>query len=185
MDKKTGRKAMRAALEKLDEKERKEISERLQQNLFQTDLWNNAEVIGVYLSVGTEWDTRGIIRQALEEGKRVCIPKTLPETREMVFYQVEDSSQVAPGHWGLDEPIVEKTTPVSKQDIDLLIVPGLLFTRTGYRIGQGGGYYDRFLADFINPTVSLLHTNQLVESIQIEHFDIPINYLITEEGMIS
>lgn len=185
MDKKTARKTMRVALETLSEKERADISEQLQTNLYATDLWKNADMIGLYLSVGTEWDTRAIIKQARAEGKRVCIPKTMPETWEMIFYQVDDLSQVGPGHWGLDEPIVETTVPVAKEDIALLIVPGLIYTRDGYRVGQGGGYYDRFLTDFINPTVSLLHSNQLVSSLQIEHFDIPINYLITEEGLLS
>lgn len=88
------------------------------------------------------------------------------------------------GYFGLDEPDVKKTTPVKKDAIDLLIVPGLVFTKKGYRVGFGGGYYDRYLTDFTQPTVSLVHTKQFVEDFPIEPFDIPVQYLVTEKGII-
>jgi len=179
------RKAMIAARSEIEEAERMEISTQLQEQLYQTDLWKNAETIGVYLSVGKEWDTRDIVERALAQGKNIVVPKTIPDSKELVFYQLEDASQTVAGHFGLEEPDVDKTTPVNKNEIDLLIVPGLVFTRNGYRIGFGGGYYDRFLANFIHPTASLVHTNQLIDTFPIESFDIPVNYLITEKGLIE
>lgn len=176
---------MLLSLSKLDETERIDVSNQIQKHLFESDLWKNAQTIGVHLSVGHEWDTREIVGRAFEEGRAVVIPKTIPDKRELEFYRITDFDQTAIGHFDLEEPDVEMTERVKKDDIDLLIVPGVAFTKNGYRIGVGGGYYDRFLTDFIHPTVSLLHTNQLVDTFPIEPFDIPVMYLITEEGIID
>lgn len=183
--KKSIRKAMIAAFAQISKRERKQISKQLQEELFKSDLWEKAETIGVYLSIGSEWDTRKIVEQALLEGKNVAVPKTVPDMKELIFYQITDPSQTMTGHFGLEEPIVEETTALDKDAIDLLIVPGLVFTREGYRIGFGGGYYDRYLTDFIHTTVSLVHTNQLIDTFEIEPFDIPVNYLITENGIMN
>lgn len=180
------RKAMRTAFSKIDEKEHDDISDELQAVLFASDLWQKSKTIGLYLSVGKEWDTRNIVNRAFEEDKRVAVPKSIHDSKELIFYEITDWSQVIEnGYYGLDEPDVEQTHPLDKDDIDLLIVPGLVFTKNGYRVGFGGGYYDRFLTDFIHSTASLVHTKQIVESFPIESFDIPVNYLITEQGIIG
>lgn len=184
-DKKTLREEMMAKMAELSAEKRAEISQKLQMALFQTELWDNANTIGVNLSVENEWDTRNIVAEALRTGKRVVVPKTIPETKTLVFFHILDENHIEAGNFGLIEPIVEKTIPVDKNEIDLLIVPGLAFTKEGYRIGHGAGYYDRFLADFIHPTISLVATQQFIESFPIEAFDIPINYIITEEGILA
>lgn len=176
---------MQLSLSKIEEKEREEISKQIQSHLFKTDLWRNAQTIGVHLSLEEEWDTREIIKRAFEEGRSVVIPKTIPDTKELIFYEITDLSQTVEGPFNLEEPDTEITQPVNKDSIDLLIVPGLAFTKNGYRIGFGGGYYDRYLADFIHPTVSLLHSNQIIDTFPIEPYDIPVNYLLTEEGLID
>lgn len=184
-EKKLARKTMLLSLSKIDETERNEISNQIQQHLFQSDLWRDAQTIGVHLSMGNEWDTREIVGRAFEEGRSVVIPKTIPDTKELVFYRIANLNQTVMGPFNLEEPDVELTEPVDKDDIDLLIVPGLVFTRNGYRIGFGGGYYDRFLANFVHPTVSILHSSQIVDTFAVEHFDIPVNYLVTEKGIID
>jgi len=183
--KKTIRKAMMTAFKQIDEKERMDISSQLQEHLFQSSLWADTETIGVYLSLGKEWDTRNIVEQALLEGKNVAVPMTIPDSKELIFYQITDPSQTIQGNFGLEEPDITMTEPVDKDAIDLLLVPGLVFTQNGYRVGFGGGYYDRYLADFIHTTASLVHTNQFVETFPIEPFDIPVNYLITEQGILG
>lgn len=178
------RTAMKDAFAKIDKIEHQKISQQLHKVLFASDLWKNAETIGTYLSIGTEWDTRAIVDQALAEGKKVTVPKTDHKTKALVFYEMTDWSQILKdGYFGLDEPNPEMTSPIDKNAINLLLVPGLVFTRNGYRVGFGGGYYDRYLKDFIHPTISLVHTNQLVDNFPIEPFDIPVHYLVTEEGI--
>lgn len=184
-DKKVLRESMIEELGKLEEQERLVISERLHEGLFQSELWKNAETIGIYISFGNEWDTKNIIEEAFRSGKNIAIPKTIPATKQMDFYQITDWSQVRKGHFGIQEPIVEKVAYVEKDKIDLLIVPGLIFSKDGYRIGHGGGYYDRFLVDFIHPTVSLVSKKQLRDTLPINNYDLPVNYLITEDGFIN
>lgn len=183
--KKSIRKAMTAAFKQMDEGERADISRQLQENLFQSELWENAETIGVYLSMGMEWDTHEVVAQAFLEDKHVTVPKTIPDSKELIFYRITDPSQTIKGNFGLEEPDIQVTTAKDKDAIDLLIVPGLVFTQNGYRVGFGGGYYDRYLANFVHTTASLVHTNQFVDTFPIEPFDIPINYLITEQGVIG
>ncbi|MDN6196361.1 MAG: 5-formyltetrahydrofolate cyclo-ligase [Atopostipes suicloacalis] len=179
------RQLMQEKLAKLSEKERQNISRKMQDELFKLPSFKNAEVIGIYLSFGTEWDTRNIIKNAWDAGKKVVIPKTVPETKAMNFYQINNYSEVKKGHFGLEEPIVEKTIYTKKENIDFLLVPGLIFSKEGYRIGFGGGYYDRYLADFSNSTLSLVWTKQLVENLPINKYDIAVDHLLTEDGRIN
>lgn len=172
-------------LGKLEEKERVKISKALQKRLFASDLWREAKTVGLYLSMTNEWDTYQIVEQAFKEGKNIAIPKTIDETRALIFYQIEDLTQTVIGNFGISEPDTQKAKEIDKNQIDLLLVPGLIFTRDGYRIGFGGGYYDRFLTDFVQPTVSLASTKQLVDDFPVEPFDIPVNYLLTEEGFVK
>ena len=71
------RKAMKVAFAQMDKDEQQEISLTLQDVLFESDLWQKAQTIGTYLSVGSEWDTRAIVNRALQDGKKVAVPKTI------------------------------------------------------------------------------------------------------------
>lgn len=183
--KKEIRQSVLAHLRKIDETKRAAISKELQAGLFKSDLWEEAKTIGLYLSMANEWDTLQIVERAVKEGKKVAVPKTVDETREMIFYQINDLSQTAVGNFGVMEPDPEKTTVVHKGEIDLLLVPGLAFTKEGYRVGYGGGYYDRFLTDFIQPTVSIAHSSQIVDGFLAESFDLPVQFIVTEKGIID
>ena len=178
------RKEMLISLEQIGLVERKRAEKAIHGHLFDSLLWNEAETIGVTLSTGKEWDTKAIIEQAWLENKSVCVPKAIHETRALHFYEITSFTQVEKGYFDLLEPIVTETTRMDAESIDLMIVPGLVFMPSGYRIGFGGGYYDRFLEYFDNTTLSLLHSNQLVESFPAEPHDIPVRYLITEKGLM-
>ena len=181
----TLRKSMMKKLAELREDERKEISRELALHFFETDLWKESETIGIYLSFGNEWNTQNIIEKAWQEGKEVVIPKTIPDVKEMNFYQIDSFSEVKEGHFGIQEPIIERTIYTDKHAIDLLVVPGLIFSKDGYRIGFGGGYYDRFLTDFIHPTISLVWSEQLVDYLPTNQYDLPVQYILTEKGIIE
>ena len=82
------------------------------------------------------------------------------------------------------EPIVEETTSIKKEVIDLQIVPGVVFSNEGYRIGFGGGYYDRYLTDYNGYTLSLAFECQTGYVIPIETHDIPVRKIYTEKREI-
>ncbi|WP_156854749.1 5-formyltetrahydrofolate cyclo-ligase [Oceanobacillus sp. AG] len=184
LDKLNLRNLAKDRLTNLSSVERAEIEEKIVQNLTSSDLWNQASTVGVTVSGGLEWDTEPLIRKGWQEGKTVTVPKCVPEERRLDFYQLDDFEQLEASYFNLREPNPHETVKVEKREIDLLIVPGLIFDKRGYRVGFGGGYYDRFLTDFPNRTVSVLYSGQLVEEVPAEPFDIPVDYLVTENGFL-
>lgn len=183
MNKETMRKSMLVSLEKIGRFERSRAEKNMHEVLFNSLLWQNAQCIGLTVSSDEEWDTHAIIEKAWKDNKRVCVPKSIHSERALYFYELTSFNELEKGYFGIEEPQPAKTSRCQKECIDLLIVPGLVFTASGYRIGFGGGFFDRFLKAFNQPTVSLLHSNQLVESFPIESHDVPVDFLITEEGM--
>ncbi|MFC0415684.1 5-formyltetrahydrofolate cyclo-ligase [Cytobacillus solani] len=173
------RKQIMDKLAKIEKPQYEHDSYEIAQLLFRDALWKEARTVGVTISKSPEVDTYQIIRKAWEEGKRVVIPKCLPRNKEMVFRTLTKFNQVESVYYGLLEPIETVTKEVPANEIDLIIVPGLAFTQNGYRVGFGGGYYDRYLASFTGQTISLAFTPQLVTELPIEGHDIPVNKIIT------
>lgn len=184
MEKKKMRDDILTYLKSLSIKDQKEIEKKLHHRLFQEDIWKQAKTVGVTVSQAMEWDTNTIIEKAWAQGKNVAVPKCIPESKKMQFYEITSFDQLEIAYFNIQEPIPKHTKIVKKESIDLLIVPGLVFDRRGYRIGFGGGYYDRFLMNFINYTVSILSNRQLLDEVPKESHDLPVQYLITETETI-
>ncbi|MCY9375517.1 5-formyltetrahydrofolate cyclo-ligase [Bacillus sp. T17B1] len=158
---------------------------RMYKHLFSLPEWQNASTIAVTISRGLEIPTRPVIEQAWEEGKQVCIPKCDPGTKNMQFRTYQTDDQLETVYAGLLEPMIEKTKAMKPSQIELIIVPGVCFDTDGFRIGFGGGYYDRFLSDYKGKTVSLLLECQLFAHVPRQPHDIPVHKLITEDQIIS
>lgn len=182
MNKQSLRKQMIHQLKLINPEEKLAIGKQLTTHLFNTSIWKDASVIGVTVSQNFEWDTKTIIEQAWEERKKVTVPKCNITNKQLSFYQIKTKTDLEHGYANIMEPIIAQTKKVDKQLIELLIVPGIMFDKHGYRIGFGGGYYDRFLSSFTGITVSLAHTKQIINSLPVEVYDIPVQFLITEKG---
>lgn len=185
MDKSQLRQSITAYLRKLSANEKQNIESKQSAELKELECWKQANTIGITVSQGLEWNTRPIIEAAWCEGKTVCVPKCLPKTKQLEFYKFDTYDQLEKVYYNLLEPKPEETTKVSKEQIDLLIVPGLLFDRRGYRIGFGGGYYDRFLKDYPNQTISLASERQIINHLPVEPFDLPVQMILTESGLLK
>lgn len=159
-------------------------SYQIAQRLYQDSSFQSAQHIGITISQYPEVDTYQIIRTCWEQGKTVSIPKCLPKTKQMQFYELQSFDQLEMVYSGIYEPIVDISSPTSGEKISLLIVPGLAFDRKGYRLGFGGGYYDRFLENYAGTIISLAFTKQLVECIPKEAHDKRVERIITNEGII-
>ena len=158
--KKTLRKETIAAMKELPQSVKAEADSQLTQRFIQLPAFQEAKTLATYLSMGHEFSTASLIQAALQLGKRVCVPRTYPQGRmEFVEY---DPNILEKTRFGLLEPN-EKGKLVDKSEIDLIHVPGLVFQSKGYRIGYGGGYYDRYLADFTGKTVSTIYSIQQKE----------------------
>ncbi|WNS74297.1 5-formyltetrahydrofolate cyclo-ligase [Bacillus sp. DTU_2020_1000418_1_SI_GHA_SEK_038] len=180
-DKKKLRKEIMEKLSMINKPLYEQLSYKIANHLYQDKYWQEAETVGITISKQPEVDTYQIIRRAWEEGKRIVIPKCLPKTREMVFRTLCRFDQLESVYYGLLEPIESETNEVSPDDIDLIIVPGLAFTEKGYRLGFGGGYYDRFLTKYNGYTLSLAFQDQIMEKLPVEGHDIPVSKIITDE----
>lgn len=169
----------------VDVRQRQRIEQTLYQQLQAYDVFQQARTVGLTLSHGVEWDTQPIVAMCQQMGKTVCVPRTNSQTKEMTFVAVAPHTPFVKAAFGIQEP--ESGQVVSKTDIDLLIVPGVVFSPDGYRIGFGGGYYDRYLCDFPNRTVALLADFQIVSDFLVESHDIPVEKLLiasTENGIM-
>ncbi len=173
------RNEMKKSLASIQEHLYRRYCEELKEKLVSSEEWKQADTIGITISVGREVETREIIETAWHEGKKIAVPKCFPDQKLLQFYQITSFDEVEDSFYSLKEPITSITPLVEKKEIDLLIVPGLVFDLFGYRIGFGGGYYDRFLVDYPNKTVSLALKAQIIEEIPRNSYDIPINKIMT------
>jgi 5-formyltetrahydrofolate cyclo-ligase len=153
--------------------------------LFSTEEWRSANTIAITISRPPEVDTYPIIQQAWKTGKTIVVPKCHKNSRTMTFHIIHSFDELETVFYGLLEPIVSQTVEVHKDSIDLVIVPGLGYTKKGYRLGFGGGYYDRFLSDYHGKKISLAFPEQIVPTVPVEAHDIPIHKLITPEEVIN
>ena len=149
----------------------------LTERLLQHPFYQEAEVIATYLSFSHEFQTQELIEQALKDGKKVLIPKTYSKGR--MDFVVYDPQQLVKTSFGLLEPQGDLEV-VDVSQIDLIHVPGLAFTTEGYRIGYGGGYYDRYLKHFSGNTLSTVYPCQIRDFIPEDH-DIPVQEVLVDE----
>lgn len=181
--KKEIRQQMKQQLQHLKRPQYEHFSYQIAQYLYREKDFQSAAHIGLTLSNIPEVDTYQIIRTCWELGKKVSVPKCIPETKEMDFRSIERFDQLESVYYHLYEPIVKQSTSTNSSSIDLLLVPGLVYSKDGYRVGFGGGYYDRYLTDFQGNTISLGFSMQLVDRIPFEDHDRKIQKIITNEGV--
>ena len=153
------------------------IDQTLTERLLQHPFYQEAKVIASYLSFPHEFQTQELIEQALKDGKKVLIPKTYPKGR--MDFVVYEPQQLVKTSFGLLEPQGDLEV-VDASQIDLIHVPGLAFTTEGYRIGYGGGYYDRYLEHFSGHTLSTVYPCQ-VQQFMPENHDIPVQEVLIDE----
>lgn len=129
----------------MPEKERLFGSIQVREKLQRLEAYRRAENVLVYVSVGSELSTEGIIQMAFTDGKKVFCPKV--EGKQMNFYRITSVEDLHPGCMGIPEPGENKETCAASKN-SIVVAPGSAFDRSGHRIGYGGGYYDRWLAQF-------------------------------------
>lgn len=182
LDKKAIRKAALAAREALDGSERKKGALLLTERILGHQWFYGAEEILCFVSYGSEIDTGEIITEALRLGKRVYVPKVLQgddkTPQYMDFFRIEDMSQLKTGYRGIMEPSgdSERYVYTSKRaGRTLMLMPGAAFDSFRNRLGYGGGFYDRYLADkeaLKLRTIAVGFKCQMVEAIPAESTDI-------------
>ena len=172
------RKQVLHEMKAISQEQKQAIDQALTEGLLQHPFYQEANTIATYLSFPHEFQTQELIEQALRDCKKVLIPKTYSKGRmDFVIY---DPQQLVKTAFGLLEPQGDLEV-VDASQIDLIHVPGLAFTTKGYRIGYGGGYYDRYLIGYKGHTISTLYPFQIQEFIPDDH-DIPVQEVLMYEG---
>ena len=171
----------------MDEDFVREQSQRIAQRVCAMEAFLRGSAVMAYADFRNEVITGPIILKALEMGKRVAAPLTVPEKCEIIPALIENyPGDLRPGAWGIPEPDPAQLRPLPPEQIDLVLVPGVAFDLTGNRLGYGGGYYDRFLSRLGNRAVfvALAFELQLVERIEPGRYDLPVHYIATEKRLI-
>lgn len=186
-DKKHIRKTILASRNALSRQQIESMSRRIYDRFIRLDEARKCSTLMAFLNFGTEVITDYIIEWAWREGKQVAVPLCRPETKQMVISAMETFDDVEPGYFGVREPKRELLRPIEKNQIDLILVPAVAFDRKGYRVGYGGGYYDRFLSEIGKdvPRIGLVFSCQMIGEVPVDNYDLPVDKIITEEEIIA
>lgn len=178
----------RAGREALDRAEVRSRSRRIARRLFGRPEYRSATSLLCYIDAGNEVETGGIIRTALREGRRVCVPLVSEASRTFRAVPVRDPErELVPGFRGIREPADRESPGIDPRELDLAVIPGTAFDRSGNRLGRGGGYYDRFLPRLRKgvPRIGLAFECQVVEGIDPDPHDAPVDLVITEDRVLE
>ena len=183
MDKADARKIAKEILMSLCIEKRNHQEELILDYLKNLPEWTEAKIIALTKSMPMEFSLDKVVKLARMMDKTLVVPVTLPH-RKMKFAYWDEKTEFQKNSFGVEEP----TQPVwvDEKQIDLVIVPGLAYSKKGERLGFGGGYYDCFLSQGEYDTVSLAYMEQVYETAlwDVEKFDIPVEWVITTEGVI-
>ena len=200
-DKKAFRKTMLVKRDAIPYENRIEADKARNECIRNWDVYKEAELLLFYVSYRSEADTQQLMKEALEAGRNVAVPKVVGS--DMVFYRITYMDQLVEGYKGILEPDVERCEAVTEargaDDLHtqlsvglafplrtLLFVPGCAFDEKGGRMGYGGGFYDRFMEQYPDVLkVALAYEAQLVEEVPREAHDKPVDVIITEARMIQ
>ena len=157
---------------------REEYDKKIYNNLMELRKIRECRTFLVYASSPDEVDTRRFITEMLESGKTVAVPKC--EGRDMRFLAIPSLSALTVSKFGVDEP--SYGTQITGSADTVCIVPALRFDEQGFRLGWGGGFYDRFLAGYSGCSIGICY-GQCCGEVPTDDHDIPVDIVITENGV--
>jgi len=152
--------------------------------LIATPEFDSAHVVMLYLSTAEEVDTAPLALKCWQAGKTVVVPKVSWDQRRMLPVEINSlQTGITTSEHQIREPIAGKPIPTNL--IDMVIVPGVGFSKNGYRIGRGMGFYDRFLAqsEFNGVSCGLAFAEQVIDDVPVLDHDMPLSMLTTDRGV--
>lgn len=174
--------------QELNKEKINESSLMIKKQLFGLEEIKNSINIMVYISFRNEVMTYEFTKELLSKGKRVYVPYCLRKTKEMKVALIDNFEQdLVKDTYGILAPREDIRDNYSVDQLEIVIVPGIVFSRIGRRIGYGGGYYDRFLAG-LRPqilTIGLTYDRLLVDFLPVEKHDQDIDKIVTEKEIID
>ena len=154
-------------------------SNKIRENLRKIEYYRSAQSIGAYFAIGSEVRTQDILQEILNAGKELALPRV--EKKDLVFKKISSFLDLEIGNFSVMEP-KERCETVKK--LDVVLVPVIAVTRTGYRLGYGFGYYDRYLHGKHSKKIALSYYKQVAKSIPYDDHDIKMDCIATEDEII-
>ncbi|MGB9093284.1 MAG: 5-formyltetrahydrofolate cyclo-ligase [Gallionella sp.] len=189
MSKAVIRKQVLAQREQLSPAERAACSAVISERLLQLNEYRQAATVLGYMNFGAEFASEIWVQQVLGEGRKLALPRVNHHTNQLDLYWVDDpENQLAAGLWGIREPVVERCERLARlNEVEFALLPGVAFTRSGARLGYGGGYYDKLLARMATrpALVAAAFGLQIVAQIPQEPTDVSVQWIVTEQETIA
>ena len=161
------------------------LSRTIVRDIVETSVYRRSHTVMAYASFGSELQTDGFVHHVLDQGKTLLLPRVDRQRELLEVYRVRDPVQdLRVGTWGIREPRPDRCTRVEPAIIDFVLVPGLAFDRRGGRLGYGGGFYDKLLADGLSQGAWLVagaFECQMVEKVPVDEHDMPMDVVVTED----
>ncbi|MBX7114735.1 MAG: 5-formyltetrahydrofolate cyclo-ligase [Myxococcaceae bacterium] len=157
-----------------------------QKRLLSLSFFQTAQVVGLYAAQAFEVPTSALAAAIRQRGGTVCYPRVVPALRPLTFHAVSSEEALLAAVYGIREPAPSAPeTPL--QAIDVLVVPGVGFTRDGQRLGRGGGHYDGTLADprFRGLSVGLAFADCVIDKLPTEGHDRNVNWVVSDIEAVS
>ncbi|MDR3596977.1 5-formyltetrahydrofolate cyclo-ligase [Clostridium sp.] len=188
--KKILRKEILEKRENIDITIKKKMDKEILNRFYESKYYNEARNVFIYISYGSEIDTKDIINKALKENKRIYVPRTEFKTRIMDAVEISSLDKLIENSYGILEPS-ENEPHIDPNGLDLILVPGVAFDRNGGRMGYGAGFYDRYFKKINSDNIkritklALAYDFQVIGEVPMEELDIPVDYIITEKEFID
>ncbi|RQD64695.1 MAG: 5-formyltetrahydrofolate cyclo-ligase [Desulfonatronovibrio sp. MSAO_Bac4] len=143
----------------------------------------------VYLPIKNEVDTKPLIENLLQTGKKIYAPRCSQEHSGcMDFYMLSDLSELSPGYCGIAEPCSNSSALYVNTGPSVCILPGLAFDHQGQRLGYGHGFFDRYLRELPGPKPLLIgfaYDFQVVDALPGDDWDVPVDAVITDKRVVA
>ncbi len=181
------RRQMLLARSELEPRFREESGQAITKRLVELEEYRQADTLHLYIdALPGEVPTHELATLALTQGKRVVVPRIVAfNPPEMVGLEISSLGELTLSPAGLWEPDPSRTDRVPEAEIDLVIVPGVAFDRSGHRLGLGGGFYDRWLPSVQAPRAALALSLQVVERVPHTGRDQRVDWIVTENDLID
>lgn len=181
----------------IDEESRQQKSEEIAKKILEADWFKEADIVLSYHAFRSEVEVDALNRAVLTQGKKLYLPKTYVKEKQIRFFEITDLSKLKRGYQKIWEPTGEEPefsfeTVKEEQKKVLMIMPGTAYDARGYRMGYGGGYYDRYLntheaewkmIDFM--TVFAAFSEQKMILIPGERCDVKPDVIVTEKEIMQ
>ncbi len=159
----------------------------MQQRILKLEQWRQAQCVLLYAAFRQEADTRLLLENSLTQGRITLLPRCVKGSNALELAAISNPGQLVSGAYGIPEPDPARCPRQTQPVPEIVVLPGVGFDRQGFRLGYGGGYYDRLLdsGELGTPLrIGLCFDFQLLDTLPTDSWDKPVHAICTEERLL-